>query len=108
MRRGTYKWRPRNECLSEARVERGKYRCAGCGEIVGRKEIQIDHIIPCVDPTKGWQGFDSFLDRMFCEKEGFQALCKDKCHQAKSIQEKKIGAERRAREKKSAKKKRKI
>jgi phage FluMu protein Com len=45
---------------------------------------------------------------MFCEKEGFQALCKDKCHQAKSIQEKKIGAERRAREKKSAKKKRKI
>lgn len=86
IRKGTYKWKPRNECLSAARVERGKYKCNECKAVVGRKEIQVDHINPAVDPVKGWQGFDEYLDRMFCEVSGFQALCVS-CHKTKSKSE---------------------
>ena len=100
MRKGTYKWRPRNEALSEARVERGKYRCAGCKEIVGRKEIQIDHKDPVVDPKVGWVSLDLYAERMFCEKENLQALCKTKCHSEKSRLERGEAAQRRANEKK--------
>ena len=100
MRKGTYKWKPRNEALSEARVERGRYLCAGCKEIVGRKEIQIDHKEPIIDPKVGWVSWDVYIDRMFCEKENLQALCKSKCHSEKSKYERKQAAERRAAERK--------
>ena len=99
VRKGTYKWRPRNECLAAARVERGKYKCNECEEIVGRKEIQVDHIVPCVDPIKGWQGFEDYLDKMFCDLSGFQALCIS-CHKIKTKSE----VETRSAAKKSKKK----
>ena len=64
------------------------YRCAVCTEQFVAADVQVDHIEPAVDPIKGWQGFDVFIDRMFCEKEGFQVLCKP-CHKTKTTEERK-------------------
>lgn len=92
LRRASYKWPPRNEALKTARIERGLYKCNACSNSFGRKEIKIDHIEPVVDPLKGFQTWDEYINRMFCQKEGFQILC-EPCHNIKSDIEKKIRKE---------------
>ena len=37
-------------------------------------DVKMDHIDPAV-PLDGWQGFDIFIERMFCDEDGFQSLC---------------------------------
>lgn len=89
VRRASYRWHPRYMCKVNARVERGRYRCAKCKEVVGNKDIQIDHIEPVVDPLKGFVGWDEYITRLFCGEEGFQALCKP-CHKIKCDEEREI------------------
>lgn len=76
LRRGTYRWKPRNECFKEAKVSRGKYRCNICKEVFRRKDVVVDHIEPVV-PTTGFTTFDNYILRMYPPKEGFQVLCKN-------------------------------
>lgn len=83
LRRISYQWPPRKEAIKKGRVERGKYRCNICEGIFGPKEIQLDHIIPVIDEEDGFQNWDTYLDRLFCDSEGFQVLCKS-CHKYKS------------------------
>lgn len=89
LRRGSYRWPPRNEALKNARVARNQYKCAHCEGIFGRKEVSIDHIHPVVDPDEGFTGWDSYVERMYCELEGFQILC-DTCHDKKTAEEKEV------------------
>lgn len=107
LRRATVKWKPISDCLKEARTRRGFYRCACCKEEVpasikdGRKRVKnihVDHIEPAVDPAKGFTTWDDFINRLFCESDNLQALCKA-CHDVKSQEEKEIAKERRAQEK---------
>jgi 5-methylcytosine-specific restriction endonuclease McrA len=92
LRRASYRWIPRNEALVAARVERGIYRCAICGQLKPKKEITLDHIIPIV-PLTGWDGWENFIQRLFCNKEGFQVICKKPCHAEKTKAENKIRRE---------------
>lgn len=103
LRQGTRRWGPINEVKKDARIARGVYRCAECKEAVapttreGSKRVQnifVDHIEPIIDPTKGFTTWDECIDRMFCEKENLQLLCKS-CHDAKSKLEREIAANRR-------------
>lgn len=106
LRGATRRWAPRNQCIKNARVERGKYRCEGCNQIVpatlppkkGNKRrirnIVADHIAPIVDPSVGFTTWDSWIERAFCEAEGFQALCHE-CHTKKSNEEKAIARQRK-------------
>jgi hypothetical protein len=57
-------------------------------------EVQADHINPVIDPTVGFVSWDSVIERMFCETDGFQILCKT-CHTVKSNAEKRQAKERR-------------
>ena len=107
LRMATMKWAPIQQCLAAAREERGKYRCAGCGELVpatikvGRirkKNIHVDHIEPVIDPAVGWVSWDSTVDKLFCELDNLQALCTD-CHDIKTQEEKDVAKARRALEK---------
>ncbi len=108
IRRFSMKWPPIQECLKNARVERGLYLCAGCKEHVpaskkddnGKriKNVHVDHIEPVIDPHVGWVSWDSVIERMFVEPEGLQLLCHD-CHKVKSDNEKAIAKERRLDEK---------
>lgn len=93
------KWPPINKVRAEARVERGKYKCSSCGEIVGAstiatlkngkekrvKNIIVDHINPIV-PIEGWDSFDGLIKRLFCGEEGLQLLCRN-CHLLKTKEE---------------------
>lgn len=46
------------------------------------KEVQIDHIVEVGSLTCS-NDLPGFVDRLFCEVEGFQTLCKP-CHQVKT------------------------
>lgn len=94
LRSATRKWAPISDCLSAARVKRGFYECADCKEHVPNtikeggkrvKNIFVDHIEPIV-PVTGWISWDSCIERMFCELDNLQLLCKA-CHDRKSKEE---------------------
>lgn len=109
IRQGLKKWGPKHECLKRARVERGKYKCAGCGKLVPAtttveyktkpgefrkvKNIYADHIEPIVDPHVGRQSWDEVIQRAFVDTDGYQALCYA-CHEDKTQSEKRIARER--------------
>lgn len=97
LRNASKYWKPKMVCLEEACVGRkinaatGKlakhYTCNSCdGEFVA-KNVDVDHIIPLVDPC-GFVSWDDLIARLFVEKVGLQVLCKE-CHKAKTLEEKK-------------------
>jgi len=102
LRKGTFKWKPRNEAKKRYRRPWGKfkngntkygYECAICGEIGPSKDIKMDHIDP-VSPLEGFKlrgDFDlhEYAERMFCGPENFQATC-SVCHDKKTKEENKI------------------
>jgi len=94
LRGATRKWAPIGDCLRNARVERGLYMCEGCKKHVPTtvkngarrtKNVLVDHIEPIV-PVTGWVSWDSCIERMFCEEDNLQLLCKA-CHDSKSKEE---------------------
>ncbi|MDM8548296.1 hypothetical protein QUF61_17530 [Candidatus Venteria ishoeyi] len=108
-------WKPKQKCLKKANVSRGMYRCEHCKQVVplkiwgvwksGKKEgkprkitnILADHINPVVDPAVGNISWDVYIERMFVEEDGYQALCHD-CHSKKTKAENAIATARRKRE----------
>ena len=97
LRAASRRWPPKNKALKEAFVGRkenkktGKlamhYKCAKCKKHFVAADVQVDHIHPVVDPKVGFIGWDSFIDRIFCEIENLQVLCKP-CHKVKTEKEK--------------------
>jgi 5-methylcytosine-specific restriction endonuclease McrA len=63
------------------------YKCAKCKKLFVAADVQVDHVQPVVDPKKGFVGWDVYIDRMFCEIENLQVMCKP-CHKIKTDQEK--------------------
>ena len=86
LRGASRRWGPAYQAKKNARVSRNAYRCAHCGKIFGSKEINIDHIIPVVDPSGMDNSWDAIIDRMFPEVEGYQMLC-EKDHDIKTAAE---------------------
>lgn len=82
LRRASFRWPKRNDAMKLARISRGLYLCAGCKKPHRNKEIRIDHIEPVVG-MKGFIGWDSYIERMFCDVTGFQILCLQ-CHATKT------------------------
>lgn len=94
------KWPPKHEVKKAARVERGRYKCAGyrkrwhivpaSTKINGKRvnNVHVDHINPVIDPKEGFVSWDKVIERMFCEAEGLQVLCYD-CHKRKTHDERK-------------------
>lgn len=82
LRRGSYKWPAKNIIKTEARIERGMYKCFSCSRCFGPKEIEVDHIIPVI-PVTGWDSFDKYIERLFCDSNNLQVLCKN-CHSIKT------------------------
>lgn len=107
LRAATVKWAPIQNVIKNATTRRGFKICAGCKEevpvtiLVNGKRMKntfCDHIIPVV-PLSGWVSWDDCIDKLFCEEDNLQLLCKA-CHDAKSAEETKIRAEyRRANDK---------
>lgn len=90
------KWPPKYQVLNEAKVGKkinvltGRvaehYDCAHCHNHFPAKHVSVDHIRPIVDPAIGFTNWDDTIERMYCEKDGLQVLCKP-CHDAKTAGE---------------------
>ena len=97
LRAASRRWPPKFKALKEAFVGRktnkktGKlamhYKCVKCKKQFVATDVQVDHIFPVVDPKTGFVSWDLFIDRIFCEIENLQVLCKP-CHKIKTDQEK--------------------
>lgn len=85
---------PRFDVLNDAkRTVKGKrhkyeYQCARCKNWFKQTEVQVDHIVPC-GTLKKWEDLPEFARKLFCEKDGLQVLCKAKCHQEKTQEDRK-------------------
>jgi 5-methylcytosine-specific restriction endonuclease McrA len=107
LRQGSRRWAPISLAQKNARVERGLYECAHCRQLHpptvrdGRKRVQnifVDHIKPIVDPEVGFTTWDECIERMFCEIENLQVLCRN-CHDIKSNEERATAKLRRSNKK---------
>lgn len=88
LRTASVRWAPRYETLADAFVDRrinvksGKlakhFRCANCEECFPQKDVEVNHIDPVI-PLQGHDSWDAVINRMFCEKDGLEVLCKP-CH----------------------------
>lgn len=85
LRRGSYRYRPRNDCLKASKIDYNQYKCARCDGVFTRKEVQIDHIRGVVGP-EGFTTFDEYITRLFCPLEELQTMCKV-CHKEKTLTE---------------------
>lgn len=93
------RWPPKFAVKKASWLKRGFYMCAGYGiaphEVPasfinekGKRENNIfcDHISPVVDTEEGFTSWDNLIERLFCEADGLQILCKV-CHDLKSKDE---------------------
>lgn len=98
------RWPPKYEAIKQARTERktnpktGRlammHLCNHCNGEFPAKEVVADHIEPVVDPRVGFKDWNTFIDRLYVEVEGFQVLCKD-CHKIKTNEERQIARKRK-------------
>lgn len=89
------RWPPRNQCINNACVgtrinpSSGRsakhYKCAACGGEFVRKEVEANHINPVV-PVTGFDSWTGVIERLLCELDGWEALCKP-CHKKVSATE---------------------
>ncbi len=99
LRSGARRWQPKYDTLNAAKTEKkinkktGRlaqhYRCELCQGEFTSTNMEVDHIKPVVDPVKGFESWDKFVDRLFCEKENLQALCRE-CHSKKTKEERNL------------------
>ena len=87
LRSAFMKWGPKHQAKLNAKQGYNSYLCAACDETFGSKDIEVDHITPA-GSLKTYDDLPGFVERMFCEVEGFQVLCKP-CHQLKTNDERK-------------------
>lgn len=92
LRRMSIWWKPKQEAMNKVKVilEIGKtkknkpikrvfFKCASCKGLFPRTEIEMNHIEAVIDPETGFTDWNNFMERLFCDSDGFSAECK-KCH----------------------------
>lgn len=108
LRKLTWSWEPYRLKKESAKVDSATYQCEKCGKYcytgkshtnflqlqqkydnIVMEGIDIDHIEPVIDPNVGFIDWNTYMDRLFCEEDGLQALCKD-CHKIKTKEENNI------------------
>ena len=85
LRSAFQRWSPKHEAKKQAKVAYNQYECAACKGIFTNKAVEVDHIVPAGTLTK-FSDLPDFVERLFCEADGFQLLCKP-CHQLKTNEE---------------------
>lgn len=91
LRAGSNKWPPKWDVKKAARQGRNKYLCAGYEtepHVCGNADVIVDHIDPVIPVDQTSVSWDMVIERLFCERENLQVLCKD-CHKRKTRDENK-------------------
>lgn len=91
IRRASLRWAPRFKVMNRNKLERGKYKCELCDHVGVQKSLQVDHIEPVI-PISGFDNWEGFITRLFCDEDGLQLICKS-CHKNKSKKENQLRAE---------------
>jgi len=88
LRSASQRWPPKYKVLNDAcvgtRLNPGSgrqakfYKCNKCKNDYVAKEVEVNHIVPVV-PVTGFDSWDGVVERLFCEKEGLEVVCKP-CH----------------------------
>lgn len=99
-------WEPKQNVKKRAQVAPALHRCSKCGslnyegeseknyqkyveqfpnDVVNFDGIEMDHVVPVVKVT-GWTSWDHFFESLFCDEDGYRALCSS-CHLRKSQNE---------------------
>jgi hypothetical protein len=93
LRRLSIKWKPRTDFLKERQQPytgknkriKWQYKCDGCKKAYPLKEMECDHKTPC-GSLRRFDDIGPFVQKLLCEKDGYQLLCKKKCHLKKTNQ----------------------
>jgi 5-methylcytosine-specific restriction endonuclease McrA len=98
LRSGTRRWPPKYQTLNDAKTTKKinsktkrlaqHYRCAICKKEYTSTNVEVDHINPVVNPSKGFTSWDDFIANLYCSGDNLQVLCKS-CHKKKTLKEKK-------------------
>lgn len=107
LRRLSYQRKEYTEAKNRAKIDKATFECENpdCQQILydGKseksfeklKEIypdiimekpELDHIDEVVNEKEGWQGWDVYIERLFCGPENLRVLCKS-CHKKVSKKE---------------------
>lgn len=97
LRSASQRWPPKYQCLNEAYVgqrlntKTGRmakhFKCNSCSGEFPQKEVEVNHKTPVI-PLSGFDSWDGVVERMFCEKEHLEVLCKP-CHKEQTHKENK-------------------
>lgn len=85
------------EIIAESRRETPKYKkdgtlakkpsvqrqCQVCDEWVGSTKIVVDHIEPVISVDDGFQDWNVFIARLWCDRSNLQRICHT-CHHVKT------------------------
>ena len=90
LRQSSRWWKPaalaklnaRRKYIGPNKLQKWEYNCVGCNKWFKEKEIAVDHIVECGE-LRCPQDLAGFIERLFTE-DGFQILCKAKCHHKKT------------------------
>jgi 5-methylcytosine-specific restriction endonuclease McrA len=106
LRSASQRWPPKYKVLSDSyrltkiNEKTGRmakhYECNRCKELFPLKDVEVNHIIPIV-PISGFDNWDGVIQRLFCEKEGMETLCKP-CHKIITKEENESRASRKSSE----------
>jgi len=92
LRSKSQRWPPKYAVKKEAkRTVTGKrhryeYQCNVCKGWFKDKEVEVNHIVPC-GTLKSFDDLPQFVERLFCEKEGLEVICKG-CHKKETAKQK--------------------
>lgn len=83
LRSKSQRWAPIYQCLKAARRKsqssnprlKWEFQCAITGKWFPRKEVEVDHIVPC-GSLKSFADLPGFVERLFCEADGLRVVSK--------------------------------
>jgi hypothetical protein len=117
-RRLSGSWPPKQNVKKQALVAPALHRCSKCGslnyegesernfqkyveqfpnDVVNFDGIEMDHVQPVVK-LSGWISWEDFFSSLFCDEDGYRALC-SVCHREKSRRENSLRPSHRRRKK---------
>jgi len=59
-----------------------EYQCCECGGWFARKNVEVDHIVPC-GSFRSLEQLQGFVERLFVEPDGLCVRCEE-CHQVRT------------------------
>lgn len=108
LRKASYSIKARGDAKRRTKIDKAVYQCESCGvkmydgesvknfqalqekypDIIQQK-IELDHVIPVIDPQVGFVDWNQFIERLWIEDpNGWQCLCRE-CHKKKTDDENK-------------------